>query len=456
MSTLYCQEFLERFGPAGREACACGREHRLAAELLLIAPGALQRLPELVAERLGRKARVWVLSDENTEAAAGRACTALLGGAQLSSTVLPAQPRPRTTHVMAEGLAREAAVGRPELILAVGSGTISDLSKMVSTTLDVPNWCVPTAASVDAYTSATSAVKAEGEAISIPVRATQIVIADLEVLRAAPGVMYLAGLGDLLSKYFAYLDWRVAAMVTGEYYCPESAELGLRSARRAIDAARGPEADALLCLMDAALSSGLAMQAVGHSRPASSMEHTVAHIWDMGHAAAAAAHDLHGLLVGLSSSFLAECLPPLYAGLRGRRVDVEARRAALHADSGRPLAVPPGLEGFRAMIERAAAGELAPRIPQAEQLQRLEAAREQIADLAEPLLADLRACVDVLREVGHPLRLADFGFGGETALLPMRHVRLLRDRYSAFHLAHQLGVEAELLRCLEAAVRARG
>lgn len=459
MTPSYSQDFLAHFsGPRGA-LCTCGREHRLAPVVMEVAAGALQRLPELFSERFGGAARVWVLSDENTETAAGRECKALLGRAKVTSAVLPAEPRPRTTFVAAEGLAAEAKGARPELVLAVGSGTINDLGKMVSAKVGVPNWCVATAASVDAYTSGTAAVKAEGEAISVPIRPTEVVIADLSVLRAAPRLMFLSGLGDLLSKFLSYLDWRVAATVTGEYYCGESAELGLKSARQAIEAARQsgerPE-ESLRSLFDAAASSGLAMQGLGQSRPASSAEHTISHVWDMAQLAGNRELDLHGLLVGLACHLLEGCFTEFYGSLADRRLDVRARLAALKDEAAREPVIPPQLAAFGPQIERARTPEHGPVLPLEEQFARLEKARREIAELALPLLAELRQAVEALRIPGCPFRLSDFRLSAENALLPMRNVRLLRSRYSTFHLAHQVGAEPELLRCLEKRVAAEG
>ena len=50
-------------------------------------------------------------------------------------------------------------------------------------------------------------------------------IADLDVLAQAPKRLLQAGFGDFLAMYVSILEWRISHLVTGEYYCPEIAEL---------------------------------------------------------------------------------------------------------------------------------------------------------------------------------------------------------------------------------------
>ena len=45
------------------------------------------------------------------------------------------------------------------------------------------------------------------------------------ILRAAPIELVRSGVGDILAKYIALADWRMAHMMTGEYFCPEIHDL---------------------------------------------------------------------------------------------------------------------------------------------------------------------------------------------------------------------------------------
>ncbi|MBN1836300.1 MAG: iron-containing alcohol dehydrogenase, partial [Spirochaetales bacterium] len=391
------------------------------------------------------------LSDENTQAAAGEACLESLGALAVGQTVLPALPRPATTVALAERLAREAAASRPTLVLAIGAGTISDLGKMISLNLDVPNWCVATAPSADAYGSGTAATKSEYRALAVPCRPSERIICDLEILERAPRILFLAGLGDLLAKFLAFLDWNVTGLITGEYYCPEAAELALESARRAIAAAALQRTDfpgAVASLTDALLTSSFAMQAMGNSRPAATAEHTVGHFWEISHAPENVEWRLHGLLVGLAGRLMLPGYSAFYAQLpagAGR----EAERGGLAAAAAQGPAwekdLDPGMRPYSRWIAEEADPELYQPATVAAHLERYREHRSAIRGLAQSLLGELEQAVGVLEEAGYPFRLRDYGLGAEQVLLPFRYVRALRRRFSSFNLMHELGREGAVL-----------
>ena len=61
------------------------------------------------------------------------------------------------------------------------------------------------------------------------------VFADPAVLMMAPHELTLAGLGDLVSKPFCGCDWKIAALVKGEYHCPMPDRLLSAPFERALD-----------------------------------------------------------------------------------------------------------------------------------------------------------------------------------------------------------------------------
>jgi glycerol-1-phosphate dehydrogenase [NAD(P)+] len=444
MGELFVQSYLSTYSQDGTLRCSCGEEHRLETRQVLLEDQVLERLPDLLAERCGTEAKIWVLSDENTEEAAGRRCKRLLSRFSLSGTVLPASPRPRTTAEVIRSLSGEAGAGSPDLILAVGSGTISDIAKMVSRALDVPNWCVPTAASVDAYTSGTSALKLPHRHITEPARPAEVILADLGVLEKAPELLFLAGVGDLLAKYLSYLDWRLSALITGEYICEQTAGLCLESARQALGAVTTLSADrraAVRSLTDAVLLSGLAMQALISSRPASSAEHTIAHFWELAHIVGNPALELHGLLVGMSCRILLLVYREFYGNSLLWDFDLEDRLRCLAGEAAWEQTLIPEVEPFRRQMREEMEGQ--PPGP-AVYRSRLETIRKNLAtitDLAVGLLAELEKAVAVLGEISFPFSLSDYRLDPRQALLPFRYIRFLRTRYSSFNLIHEVGAE---------------
>ena len=412
----------------------------------------MESMPGVVEELYGSAAKVWILSDENTDEAAGQRCKQLLSRFALSGTVLPASPRPRTTPDLIRTLSEEAGKGLPDLVLAVGGGTISDIAKMVSKDLDIPNWCVPTAPSVDAYSSGTSALKLPYRHQTEPTRPAELIIADLDVLQKAPQLLFLSGVGDLLAKYLSCLDWRLSALITGEIICENTAGSCLESARQALAAVKTLAVDrraAVRSLTDAILLSGLAMQALASSRPASSAEHTIAHFWELDHGVGNTDMELHGLLVGVSSRILLLLYKEFYGDSSLWAFDLEDRLGRLDSEPGWEQALTGEVRRFhRQMREEMEAFENS-RPNYRSRLQTVLNNRDSILDLSGSLLRELEQAVAILEDIGFPFHLSHYRFDPERALIPIRYIRYLRNRYSSFNLMHEVGAEEKLLGVLD-------
>jgi glycerol-1-phosphate dehydrogenase [NAD(P)+] len=448
----YCQSYLDRYDENGVLHCDCGGDHHLQTRQILLGEGVVERLADALSTRYGSASKIWILSDENTDEAAGRRCKRMLAGFTCSGTVLPADPRPRTSPALIRTLSEEAGKGFPDIVLAVGGGTISDLAKMVSEDLDIPNWCVPTAPSVDAYSSGTSALKMSYQHKTEPARPAELIIADLDILQKAPQLLFLSGAGDLLAKYLSYLDWRLSALITGETICENTACLCLESARQALAAVKTSAYDgpaAVHSLTDAILLSGLAMQALVSSRPASSAEHTIAHFWELDEGVGNPDMELHGLLVGISSRILMMLYQEFFRDSSFWTFDLEDRLERLAAEPAWERALTGEVRRFhRQMREEMEACESS-RAMIASRLETVLNKRDSIRDLAGSLLQELEQAITVLGDIGFPFRLSDFSFDPERAFLPIRYIRFLRSRYSAFNLMHEVGAEQRVLGVLD-------
>ena len=95
-----------------------------------------------------------------------------------------------------------------------------------------------------------------------------MVVADLDVLTAAPAIMTASGYGDLLGKVPAGADWIVADALGVDPIDPHVWDLvqgPLRAATaRPAELAAG-DRDAMLALVEGLMMSGLAMQVSGSS-----------------------------------------------------------------------------------------------------------------------------------------------------------------------------------------------
>jgi glycerol-1-phosphate dehydrogenase [NAD(P)+] len=434
--------------------CACGQHHQVSSAEVWIAPGALVAS----AERLAGSPVVWVLSDDHTERAAAARWKSRARAGRIVERVLPGQPRPVPSIELAAELAAEVRVAAPDLLVAIGGGVISDLVKHVSLATGVPSWMVATAPSVDAYRARTAALRIGGFHQAVPARPADVIVCDLEVLAAAPRPLILAGLGDLVAKLYARIDWPLAHLVAGEPYCEIIADTAAAAAREALGAAVDLDRDpltAIAALTRALVACGGAMQAWGGSRPAASAEHTVAHFWETtartpGAPELAGLRDLHGLLVGAASAAILPGYRAFHAALAGDGLDVAIRLAAFDAE-------PPVAAALATVSDDALRAELAGPIARESsgggidrgtlevRLRAFAAASERIAALAAPLIAEVDRAVAVLAGLGFPFTPEALGVPRAAWLAPMRWVRLLRRRYTTFDLAYELGYEPTLL-----------
>jgi len=444
---------LDLFPPARKPGirsyvCPCGETHTLRIRDVIFEEGALKRSAGLLRDYYGADVKLWVLSDGNTEKAAGKDWKNAVHAGKLSSRILPAEPRPVPTQELADELSREVKAEAPDLLVSVGSGVVSDLVKKVSLDTGVPNWAVATAPSVDAYSSATSAIRVKGYHEALPTGISELIVCDRDVMAKAPQEMFLSGLGDLLAKIIAYFDWNLARLINGEYYCATFSDLSLASARGALAAARKEKVDhaeAAWTLTDACLTSGFLMQALGGSRSAASSEHTIAHFWEMAGAVGAPRWDLHGILVGSASRIVRDAYAAFLDRFASWDADVDGRCAAFGREQSWDRTLAPGLRPFAEKIRK----EMDLRAFNAkilsERLHGAAASRERILTMARPMLKELSEAVELLSSLDYPLELEELRIRDDCREMAVRNVRLLRNRYTLFDLMYETGLEEAVL-----------
>lgn len=160
-------------------------------------PGALGALGEVAA---GLADRAVAVVDARVRELLGERIDAALAAAGVPCRVLPFEGK--VTAAAVDRLATAAGVG-PGVVLAIGGGSAIDTGKAVAARLGRPVVTVPTAASNDAPTSRVVVLYEEDGALAAVDRLPHnpaAVIADTEVLLAAPVRLLVAGIGDALSK----------------------------------------------------------------------------------------------------------------------------------------------------------------------------------------------------------------------------------------------------------------
>lgn len=253
--------------------------------------GALARTSAMFAEQFPGKKPI-VVADKNTWRVAGEAVATALNCRKLVFD----DPALYAEHTYAEQL--QAQLAHVDAIpVAVGSGTINDLTKLAAHRVGRPYMCVATAASMDGYTAYGASITYRGNKQTFDCPAPRAVIADVDIIEKAPRDMTASGYADLLAKNTAGADWIIADA------------LGVEPIDRfAWDTVQGGLLEALAIpidiekLTEGLMLGGFAMQAMQSSRPASGAEHQFSHLWDMQHATDAS----HGFKVGIGTIAVAE------------------------------------------------------------------------------------------------------------------------------------------------------
>lgn len=418
----------------------CHTKHEIDLKTCLLAPGVIAELPRVIREAGGT--RVFLLADPNTWEAAGKRAAKLLteAGISVNACVLKSQ-KPAPDEITL-GDAAMHLTPEEDILLGVGGGVINDTAKMLAHITRHPYVYLPTAPSMDGFASATASMDCRGLKRTLPSAAATAVVADTDILAAAPARMILSGIGDMAAKYISLAEWKLGHILTGEYYCPTIAAMVKESLTRVMDCAgdavRG-DPSAIATLTEGLILTGLAMRCAGVSRPASGGEHYISHLRDMRSLAIGTPADFHGIQCGVA------VLPilRLYAALKtitpdrekalshAKNFDYGAHAAAMRAFLGE------GAEDMIALEAREGKYDPARHAARLEiLLARWEEIRSVLAEL--PREEDLSA---FYASIGFPDSPAAIGMDGDEVHTSLLFAGDIRDKYVLPRLLWDLGEE---------------
>ncbi len=442
------------YGPAeivGRRfVCSCGKVHVSPVKRVTVRAGAINDLADAVRELGG--SRVFMVADENTYKAAAERAKALLEDAGIDCAVrlLTTEPgfeRPEPTERTLGNLIMSFPRGY-DAVVGVGGGVVNDLCKLVATPGDLPYIYVPSCPSMDGYTSDSASVIYDGVKSSVACKCPDALIADTEIISKAPKKLLLAGIGDMIAKYVSICEWRISALINGEYYCNEVAQM-MRTYRKAAfenaEAAANGDPAAVEAIINGLCLVGFAMTYAGCSRPASGVEHYFSHLWDMRCLEEHRQCELHGIQVGVGT------LLSLRKYEKLRKMIPERKKAEEHIRAfDREKWEKDVRDYFGASADKIIAIEDKEGKYDAEKcLLRFDiiaAHREQILKIMDEELIPADELEALFEKIGHPVKPEDFGESAESAAAAFAHTSDIRDKYILSRLAFDLGITPDELR----------
>lgn len=303
--------------------CTCVQgHHSIPTEVIEVSDHAIEKVGDILKEYR----RIFMVADENTYTVAGKRVEEILTekGILSHTLVLPAPALPNAENigkVLLEA-GRDRAVYdinalslNPDYILAVGSGSLNDTCRMVSYRLGIPYGVVGTAPSMDGYASVVAPLLNGRRKIVYNCTIARHIIIDLSVNASAPYPLLLSGVGDMIGKYVAILDWEISRDRNGEYYCGQIADMVLKATDQCVTAAanlKDRDASAIRAASEGLILSGECIAFCGSSRPASGTEHMIAQTWEVMDVEEGKVPNLHGIEVGEGTFTAIELFRRLY------------------------------------------------------------------------------------------------------------------------------------------------
>ena len=210
---------------------------------------------------------------------------------------------------LSSAMANKDRFSEYEFVAGVGGGRVIDKAKALAYILGKYFISIPTVASHDGIASpyVSHLMQLELNSANVgKVKKTPIaIIADTSIIGDAPRVFLMAGIGELLGKRVALLDWMLGHRIKGEDFSEAAAVLAHSSYRIIISnlgkLARFRGEESARVVVKALIGCGMAMAIAGSTRPCSGSEHMFSHALDMLAKEYGLRPAMHGMQVALAS-----------------------------------------------------------------------------------------------------------------------------------------------------------
>jgi len=280
--------------------CPCGQKHECDIKDVAVGSGLLQQTADIL-KRNNFPSDILVVADNNTlKAAEGILDILQNNGFNIKTRIF--DDLRVAEYEEAENIAKLSAdVGG---ILSVGTGSLNDICRRAAFVANKDFAIFATAPSMDGFASVTSPLTANNFKISYPAKQPSVIIGDTAILAKAPAELKSAGFGDMIAKYTALVDWKIAKLTIGEPMCERVAAVtkdGLMRAVSLADKVTSEDEQAAEAIFEGLILTGLAMKLGDTTRAASGAEHVVSHFWECKKLEQGLLSDFHGKKCGVAT-----------------------------------------------------------------------------------------------------------------------------------------------------------
>ena len=409
----------------------------------VLGEGALKYLPQLLKQEFPGLTP-WVVADTNTWEAAGERAQQLLCDGGLSPAepyIFPGTPVLHPDFAYSELLA--SVMPEKCVPVAVGSGVINDLVKCASGLKKVSYCCVPTACSVDGFTSAGAALAVNHNKQTVKCPPPAALCADVTIMATAPAPMLSSGFADLLTKVVAGADWIIADATGEQPIRGDVWELIQGNIRRWV-----ADSSDMLNIFEGLAATGYSMQMMLDSRPASGSEHLFSHVWEMEGLQKDGLDVSHGFKVGvglLATSLLMEfIINNDYESVKAKArpvLSVEERTAEIetllvkgcYGAEPQKISLAKFKTGGEALERRALIGQI----------------WKELGGKLEKQLFPYETLRSMLKKANCPVTPAEIGLSREQFLHGIKTAQLIRNRYTVLDLLYEAGLLDEAMKDLD-------
>jgi glycerol-1-phosphate dehydrogenase [NAD(P)+] len=424
--------------------CSCKKVHNSGLNQIIVEKGAINKLPSFVNSF--NKKSVFLVCDKNTYIVGGKKAQSLLYENNLSTDVFLFPESPFEPDDTALSLLKSAYKNQ-EIIVAVGSGVINDLCKILSCENNIPYIIIASQPSMDGYASKTSSIISDGLKITVNSKVADVIIGDIDILKTAPDKALISGFGDMIAKYISILEWKISSIINDEYYCEEIANLIKTAVKECVDNLDGllnRDEKAIEAVFNGLILGGVGMNYAGCSRPASGVEHYFSHIWDMRALEFNTPLSSHGIQCGIGTLYAIKIYEQL------KNITPNKEKAVSYVKNFDFTSYSKRLKDFigkasTPMIENEKADKKYDAILHFKRIDKIISSWDKIVELIRKELPKYEDLKEKLKSINAPTSVLDIGL--DESILPntFTFTKDIRNKYVLSTLCFDLGIDTSEL-----------